>query len=364
MAPSGAPSAPIALERGLGTLHHPVSTRNAQAQAYFDQGLKLVFAFNHEAAIRSFQRALELDSDLAMAHWGIALALGPNINQPMSRDAHKTAYTEVQKALALKSKASVAEHAYIDALAKRYSANPDANRQPLQTAYMNAMKNLARSYPKDTDAAVLYAESLMNLHTTDASMQEAANVLERAMAQRPDHIGANHYYIHCYRRFAASGEGSSGREAAGEARAGRRAPAAHVGAHLHPHRRLSGGRAANEAAVRADEALPKSEEATFYRVAYYGHNLHFLAVTNALAGNSARAIAAAKKLYAHSERWTKEATQLDFFMVTPAMVLIQFGRWDDISRCPGHLRRCRSRWRSGTSRARWRSWRRTRRPTR
>src|SRR5207248_8837086 len=101
---------------------------------------------------------------------------------------------------ALKPTASVPERAYIDALAKRYSADPDANRQPLQTAYMNAMKNLARSYPKDTDAAVLYAESLMNLHTTDANMQEAANVLERAMAQRPDHIGANHYYIHIIQR--------------------------------------------------------------------------------------------------------------------------------------------------------------------
>ena len=86
--------------------------------------------------------------------------------------------------------------------------------------------------------------------------------------------------------------------------------------------------------ARADEALPKSEEATFYSVAYYGHNLHFLAVANALAGNSTRAIAAAKKLYAHSERWTKEATQLDFFMVTPAIVLIQFGRWDDILALP------------------------------
>jgi hypothetical protein len=331
---SGASSAPIALERGLGTLHHPVSTRNAQAQAYFDQGLKLIFAFNHEGAIRSFQRAVELDSDLAMAHWGIALALGPNINQPMSPDAHKTAYTEVQKALALKTKASVAERAYIDALAKRYSADPDANRQPLQTAYMNAMKNLARSYPKDTDAAVLYAESLMNLHTTDSSMQEAANVLERAMAQRPDHIGANHYYIHVI-------EGSRHPEKALPAaeRLEKLAPAAGHLLHMSAHIYIRTGdypRAAraNEAAVRADEALPKSEEATFYSVAYYGHNLHFLAVTNALAGNSTRAIAAAKKLYAHSERWTKEATQLDFFMVTPAMILIQFGRWDDILTLP------------------------------
>ena len=334
MAPSGAPSAPIALERGLGTLHHPVSTRNAQAQAYFDQGLKLVFAFNHEAAIRSFERALELDADLAMAHWGIALALGPNINRPMSRDSHQAAYTEVQNALALRSKASVAEQAYIDALAKRYSANPNANPQPLQTAYMNAMKNLARSYPNDIDAAVLYAESLMTLHTTDASMQEAASVLERAMAQGPDHIGANHYYIHVI-------EGSPHPEKALQAaeRLEQLAPAAGHLLHMSAHIYIRTGdypRAAraNDAAVRADEALPNSDAATFYSVAYYGHNLHFLAVTNALAGNSARAIAAAKKLYAHSGRWTKETTQLDFFMVTPAMVLIQFGRWDDILSLP------------------------------
>jgi tetratricopeptide (TPR) repeat protein len=331
---TGAFSAPIALERGLGTLHHPVSTRNAQAQAYFDQGLKLIFAFNHEAAIRSFQRAVELDPNLAMAHWGIALALGPNINQPMSPDAHKTAYTELQKALALKSKASVAEGAYIDALANRYSANPDADRQLLQTAYMTAMKNLARTYPKDTDAAVLYAESLMNLHMTDASMREAANVLERAMAQHPDHIGANHYYIHVM-------EGSPHPEKALPAaeRLEKLAPAAGHLLHMSAHIYIRTGdypRAAraSEAAVRADEALPKSEETTFYSVAYYGHNLHFLAVTNALAGNSTRAIAAAKKLYVHSERWTQETTQLDFFMVTPAMVLIEFGRWDDILALP------------------------------
>jgi hypothetical protein len=135
MAPSGAPSSPVALDPGLGPLHHGVSTRNVQAQAYFDQGLKLVFAFNHDLGIRSFQRAVELDSDLAMAHWGIALSLGPNINLPMDADAHKKAYAEVQKALALKSRASVAERAYIDALATRYSANADADQQPLQIAY-------------------------------------------------------------------------------------------------------------------------------------------------------------------------------------------------------------------------------------
>src|SRR5207237_1032895 len=156
----------------------------------------------------------------------------------------------------------------------------------------------------------------------------------RPRAQRPDHIGANHYYIHVM-------EGSPHPEKALPAaeRLEKLAPAAGHLPHMSAHIYIRTGdypRAAraNEAAVRADEALPKSEEATFYSVAYYGHNLHFLAVANALAGNSTRAIAAAKKLYAHSERWTKEATQLDFFMVTPAIVLIQFGRWDDILALP------------------------------
>ena len=158
-----------------------------------------------------------------------------------------------------------------------------------------------------------------------AECQETRSCVSAAHAQRPDHIGANHYYIHVI-------EGSRHPEKALPAaeRLEKLAPAAGHLLHMSAHIYIRTGdypRAAraNEAAVRADEALPKSEEATFYGVAYYGHNLHFLAVTNALAGNSARAIAAAKKLYAHSERWTKEVTQLDFFMVTPAMVLIDFG---------------------------------------
>src|ERR1700676_4025360 len=197
-APSGAPSSPVALDPGLGPLHHSVSTHNPQARAYFEQGLKLVFAFNPGVAIKSFQRAAELDPDLAMAHWGIALSLGPNINLPMDADAHRAAYAEVQKALALKSKASVAERAYIDALATRYSANAEAEQQPLQIAYKNAMQDLARRYPNGADAAVLYAESMMDLRpwkwwTPDGKPAEGTleivNVLERALTQHHDHIG-------------------------------------------------------------------------------------------------------------------------------------------------------------------------------
>ncbi len=336
---SGAPSLSVALDPGLGPLHHRVSARNAQAQAYFDQGMKLVFAFNHEAAIQSFQRAAELDPDLAMAHWGIALALGPNINLPMDANAHRAAYAELQKAVALKSRASVAERAYIDALAMRYSANPEPDQRPLQIAYKNAMQDLARRYPNDADAAVLYAESLMDLRpwklwTPDGKPAEGTpeivKVLARTLAQHPDHIGANHYYIHAV-------EASQHPEKAMPAakRLETLAPSAGHLVHMPAHIYIRTGNylqavRVNEAAVRADEALAKSAEEGFYLIGYYGHNLHFLAVCNALAGDSAHSIAAANKLYAHSERRIKEVPQLDGFMVTPAMVLVQFGRWDDI----------------------------------
>jgi hypothetical protein len=342
-APPGATTSAVALDSGLGPLHHGVSTRNPQAQAYFDQGLKLVFAFNHAVAIKSFQRAAELDPDLAMAHWGIALSLGPNINMPMDADTHRSAYGEVQKALALKSRASVAERAYIDALATRYSASASADQQALQIAYKNAMQDLAHRYPNDADAAVLYAESLMDLRpwkwwTPDGKPAEGTleivNVLERVLVQHPDHIGANHYYIHAV-------EASQHPEKALQAakRLEKLAPAAGHLLHMSAHIYIRTGdypeaARVNGAAVLADEALAKSAEASFYQIGYYGHNLHFLAVYNALAGDSAHAIAAANKLYAHSERWIREVTQLDFFMVTPAMVLIHFERWDDILALP------------------------------
>jgi tetratricopeptide (TPR) repeat protein len=200
-----AAAAKVALDSGLGPLHHRVSTRNRGAQAYFDQGMRLVFAFNHEAAIKSFERAFELDPDLAMAQWGIALSLGPNINKPMDAGAHKAAYEALQRAIALKAKASPAERAYIDALAKRYSASPDADPGPLQAAYNDAMKDLVRRYPDDNDAAVLYAESLMDLNpwkfwapdgTPAEGTLEIVAVLERVLGRAPDHTGANHYYIH------------------------------------------------------------------------------------------------------------------------------------------------------------------------
>jgi tetratricopeptide (TPR) repeat protein len=334
---------PDALDAGLSRLHHRVSTRSAPAQAYFDQGMRLVFAFNHEAAIKSFQRALKLDPDLAMAHWGIALARGPNINLPMDSEAHKAAYAELQEAIALKAKASPVEREYIEALSRRYSANASADLAPLQVAYKDAMKALAARHPQDIDAAVLYAESLMDLHpwklwapdgTPADGTLELVRVLERAQARQPDHIGALHYYIHA---IEASPHPEKGLAAA--KRLENLAPSAGHLVHMPAHIYIRTGNyidaiRVNEAAARADERLAASGEKSFYLAAYYGHNLHFLAICNAIAGNSAHALASANKLYAHASPMIREIPPLDGFLYTPAMVLAKFGRWDDILALP------------------------------
>ena len=337
------PTSTVALDPGLGSLHHPVSTRNRQAQAYFDQGLKLVFAFNHEAAIQSFAHAAELDPDLAMAHWGIALSLGPNINRPMDAKAHKAAYQALQKAIALKSKAAPAERAYIDALSKRYSANAEADIDPLQVAYKDAMKDLVRRYPQDNDAAVLYAESLMDLHpwkfwapdgTPNEGTQEIVAVLERVLARSPQHIGANHYYIH-----AVEASPHPEKALASAKRLETLAPSAGHLVHMPAHTYIRTGNyldaaRANVAAVRADERTARSGTDTFYMIGYYGHNLHFLAIANAFAGNSREALAAANKLYAFEAPRIREVPPVDGFLFTPALLLVEFGRWDDILALP------------------------------
>jgi hypothetical protein len=334
-----APAGALALDPGLGRLHHPVSARNILAQAYFDQGLKLVFAFNHEAAIQSFARAAERDPDLAMAHWGIALALGPNINHGMDTKAHKAAYEALQKAIALESKASPAERAYITALSKRYSADENADQGPLQVAYKDAMKELVRRYPRDNDAAVLYAESLMDLHpwkfwapdgAPAEGTQEIVAVLERVLSRAPGHIGANHYYIH-----AVEASPHPEKALASAKRLATLAPSAGHLVHMPAHTYIRTGNyleaaSANVAAVRADERLAKAGTDTFYLIGYYGHNLHFLAIANAFAGKSREAIAAANKLYEFEAARIKEVPSVDGFLFTPALLLVEFGRWDDV----------------------------------
>src|SRR5947199_9167662 len=155
---------PATLMSGLGDLHHPVSTSNPQAQQFFDQGLRLIYAFNHDEAARSFQRAADLDPKLAIAYWGVAEAVGPNYNDPASDDRFMMAHQAIQKAVDLSGSASPAEQAYIKAMALRFPADPKPDRRQAAEAYHGAMREVMKEFPDDLDAATLFAESGMNLH--------------------------------------------------------------------------------------------------------------------------------------------------------------------------------------------------------
>ena len=191
--------------QNLGEHKHPVTTSSPRAQLFFNQGLNLAFGFNHREAGRSFREAARLDPDCAMAYWGQALVLGPNINMPMPSEAEPKAYELLQKAVLLKGKASEKERAYVDALAKRYSNEENPDRKVLDRAYAEAMRKLSERYPDDLDAATLYAEALMDLRPWNywsrdmrayPETVEILRVLESVLKHNPNHPGAIHYYIH------------------------------------------------------------------------------------------------------------------------------------------------------------------------
>src|SRR6202140_3593693 len=153
----------VVLEKGVGSVHYPVRTKSTEAQRFFDQGMAYLYGFNHEAAVRSFQRASELDPDMAMAHWGVALALGPNINLDVDPDREKQAYAAVQSAMAHSENAPAKERDMIAALAKRYSYDPNANLKKLAVDYSDAMRALVKKYPDDLDLATLFAGGALDL---------------------------------------------------------------------------------------------------------------------------------------------------------------------------------------------------------
>jgi hypothetical protein len=161
---SHASAHPVTLVSGLGDLHHPVSTHNPEAQQFFDQGLRFIYAFNHDEAARSFQHAADLDPKLAMAHWGVAEAIGPNYNDPADPDRYKRAHDEAQRAVDLSAGATPAEQAYIQAMATRFPADPNSDLKKAAEDYRDAMRQVSAQFPDDLDAATLFAESAMNLH--------------------------------------------------------------------------------------------------------------------------------------------------------------------------------------------------------
>jgi len=335
---------PAVLMSGLGEQHHPVSTKNPEAQRFFDQGLILIFAFNHDEAVRSFKRAAVLDPNLAMAYWGIALALGPNINLDVDPEREKAAYEAIQKALALSAKAPEQERAYIEVLAKRYSIDPKADLKKLAVDYKNAMGELVKRYPDDLDAATLYAESMMDLRpwqlwnkngTPVEGTEEIVTVLESVLKRNPNHIGANHYYIH-------SVEASPHPEIAlpSAERLKTLVPAAGHLVHMPAHIYMRTGDyeaavQANKAGAEADQAYIKSRGGEgIYPIMYYNHNLQFLAVAYAMEGRFSDAKKAADQLEAHVGPHVKGMPMLEFFMPTSTLILVRFQRWDEILKSP------------------------------
>ncbi len=336
--------APAPALPGVGNLHHPVSTHNAEAQRFFDQGLNLSFAFNHDEAFRAFQRAAELDPGLTMAYWGQALVLGPNINLPMDEDRGKRAYELVQKALALSKDALEDERAYVAALAKRYAADPKADRAALDLAYKNAMSELVKQYPDDLDAATLFAEAAMDLRPWQYWMpdgkpnqgtEEIVAVLESVLRRDPNHIGAIHLYIH-------SVEASPRPERAlGYAeRLGKLAPGAGHLVHMptHLYARIGDHRASarlNERAARVDRSyIQKYGVSGMYPVMYYNHNMHFSAYSHAQAGEYRDALRMAQQVYASAAPVTKEMQMAELFTPTPLLVQVRFRRWNELLDAP------------------------------
>jgi tetratricopeptide (TPR) repeat protein len=335
---------PASLIPNLGRHHHPVSTRSREAQRFFDQGITLVYAFNHDEAERSFKRAAELDPKLAMAHWGVALAVGPNYNLDVDPDREKAAYDAVQRARALAAGASEKERAYIEALAKRYSNDPKPDLKKLAVDYKSAMAELVRRFPDDLDAAALYADSLMVLKPWQLwgadgkpaeGTEEIIRVLESVLKRDPNHVGANHLYIH-----AVEASPSPERALRSAERLRTLVPAAGHLVHMPAHIFMRTGNypeaaRSNAIAAEVDRAYIEETNAQgVYPLMYYSHNLHFLAIASSMAGRFEDAIKAADRLNAYLTPFAKQMQMVDMFLPTPTLVLIRFRRWDDLLKLP------------------------------
>jgi tetratricopeptide (TPR) repeat protein len=333
------PIAPVLA--GLGDAHHPITTRSAGAQQFFDQGLRLEYAFNHQEALRAFKEAARQDPDAAMAYWGWALVLGPNLNLAMKPDVVPQAWHAVQKAMGLRHRVSERDRDYIEALAVRYSEDPKAERAPLDRAYAEAMQRLHAKYPTDPDAATLYAAALMNLSPWNywnrdgrprANTPAVLAALEAALARDPAHEGALHYKIHALE--AVDPDAAVG---AADAMRGLAPAAGHL-VHMPSHIYMQVGRYAeawqvNRQAAAADEGyLTACRNQGVYPLTYYPHNLHFQVWAGIMQGRREEALEAARKVATkvpadfREDNWALFQTLLS----QPLYVLARFGQWERI----------------------------------
>ena len=346
---------------GIGDHHFSITTDSKLAQRFFNQGLILTYGFNHVEALRAFREAARLDPTCGICYWGVALALGPNINAPMSEAAVPQAWEAIQTAGALAEHESVREQAYINALQARYASDPEVPRTSLDASYADAMAELAENFPGDGDALTLYAEALMDLrpwnyydhegNPTELTPRIVAT-LESVLARNPNHPGAIHLYIHAV-------EASNVPERA-EAAADRLASLVPVAGHLvhmPSHIYLRVGRyhdavEINARAVLADENyIAQCNAQGYYPAAYYPHNIHFLWFAAMMEGHLELALDQARKLVGKIPRDTAEQSPFaEWMLPAPIFTLVRFGRWDDLLEEPepvGDLPFARAMWHYG-----------------
>jgi tetratricopeptide (TPR) repeat protein len=336
----------VELHPGLGNYHHPITTKSAEAQTYFNQGLTLLYGFNHDEAARYFRRAAELDPEAAMPYWGLALSIGPNYNDTAVDEARaKTTYDAVQNALQRAPKASAREQDYVRALAKRYrSPNPKSDWKRLHLDYSKAMRELVKKYPDDLDATTMFAESLMMLRpwqlwTLDGKPApgtlELVAVLESVLKRNPDHPGANHFYIH-----AVEASANLERAIPSAVRLMTLVPGAGHLVHMPGHIFLQTGdydlaAKTNVNAAAADKAfVERTGAAGIYPLMYWTHNIHFISYARAQQGRYDEARQAAQEMVRNVGDADLKMQMLEGFHLYPLMVDLRFHRWDDILRAP------------------------------
>lgn len=337
----------VPLYDNLGDYHYEISTDVPAVQQYFDQGLRLYYAFNHMEAIRAFDEAARLDPTCAICHWGSALAFGPNINLPMDSASGAAAYQALKLAREKEEHATSKEKALIDALSHRYVPAPPNDRATLDTAYSRAMKDVVLQYPEDLEARTLYAESIMDLspwnywNNDDSPRPDTPELLlqlEQVIEMSPHHPGANHFYIH-----AVEAVQPERAVAAAEHLAGLMPGAGHL-VHMPGHIYVRVGRYldaihANEHAVHADETYIADQNPAFgvYVAGYYPHNYDFMAFAASMIGRSAQAIRATERMVTLVPEEMLRAPGMTFLQHHQTRHLqfkVRFRRWDDILAVP------------------------------
>lgn len=333
------------LFENLGNHNFTITTTNKKAQAFFNQGLKLTYAFNHAEAHRSFMEAARLDPNAAMAYWGQAYALGPNINDPMPDDERKQkAWEAVQKANSLSNNSTEKEKLLIEALQKRYSNDLSQETKDLNISYMHAMAKVAEKFSEEEDVLTLYAAAVMNTvpwnywdknGNPSPNILEAKASLEKAMYSDPNHPGAHHYYIHMV-ELPKPNLGVASADKLGSLM-----PAAGHLVHMPSHIYIRVGRyndavKTNQKAILADEDyISQCYAQGMYPLGYYPHNIHFLWSAASLQGSSQIAIEAAKKTADKVPFGEMETMYfLQDFAATPLLAYTRFGKWNEILTTP------------------------------